>query len=242
MSLFSEWPARPRFRGIRGRSCASLKRRQAGRKAQLTANPSRAPPKLPPADDRGQARIVEIADSCLTPFAANRAARDASLVDAPRTLADVDWARWTGVLCTLVFVVRGGEVLLIRKKRGLGAGKVNGPGGRFEPDESPLACAVREVREEVCAVPRGLSWCGRNRFHFTDGYATDVHVFRASALDGEPAATAEADPFWSPIEKVPYAEMWADDSLWLPHVFAGRRFSGRFLFEGDALLDWALEL
>ena len=32
-----------------------------------------------------------------------------------------------------MFVVQGGKILLIRKKRGIGAGKVNGPGGKFEP-------------------------------------------------------------------------------------------------------------
>lgn len=161
---------------------------------------------------------------------------------APRTLADVDWERWTGVVCTLVFAVRGSEVLLIRKKRGLGAGKINAPGGRLEAGEMPLAGAIRETREEVCAVPRGLAWCGRNRFQFADGYATDVHVFSARELEGTPAATAEADPFWVPIAEIPYAEMWEDDVLWLPHLFAGRKFGGRFLLDGDKLLDWALEL
>ncbi|HEY8120850.1 MAG TPA: 8-oxo-dGTP diphosphatase [Myxococcota bacterium] len=161
---------------------------------------------------------------------------------APRTLSEIDWPRWSGVECTLVFVVRGGEVLLMRKKRGLGAGKINAPGGKLDAQESPLAAAIRETREEVCAVPSGLSRAGRNRFHFTDGSAIDVHVFRASALDGTPAPTPEADPFWSPLEKIPYAEMWEDDALWLPHLLARRRFSGRFLFDGDRMLDWALEL
>ncbi len=165
-----------------------------------------------------------------------------SCVPPPRSLADVDWTRWSGVVCTLVFVVRDGEVLLMRKLRGLGAGKINGPGGRVEPNESLLAGAIRETREEVCAVPRGLAWAGRNRFQFADGYATDVHVFRASTLEGTPAPTAEAIPFWVPLGEIPYAEMWSDDSLWLPHLFADRRFSGRFLLDGDRLLDWALEL
>ena len=44
-----------------------------------------------------------------------------------------DWARWTPTeRAALCFVVTGGRVLLIRKKRGLGAGKVNGPGGRLD--------------------------------------------------------------------------------------------------------------
>ena len=58
-------------------------------------------------------------------------------------------AQWTpDILATLMFVVQDGKILLIRKKRGIGAGKVNGPGGKFEPGETALQCVLREVREE----------------------------------------------------------------------------------------------
>jgi 8-oxo-dGTP diphosphatase len=159
-----------------------------------------------------------------------------------RSLADIDWTRWRGVPTTLVFVVRGGEVLLMRKKRGLGAGKINGPGGKLDPGETPLAGAIRETREEVCVTPRAMRWAGRNRFQFTDGGAIDVQVFRASDCEGCPRPTPEADPFWTPVSRIPYAEMWEDDALWLPHLLARRAFSGRYLFDGDHMLDWALEL
>lgn len=47
-------------------------------------------------------------------------------------------AQWTpDILATLMFVVQKGRILLIRKKRGIGAGKVNGPGGKFEPGKRP---------------------------------------------------------------------------------------------------------
>jgi hypothetical protein len=36
--------------------------------------------------------------------------------------------------------------------------------------------------------------------------------------------------------------MWEDDRLWLPHLLTRRRFGGCFLFEGDALLDYALDV
>jgi hypothetical protein len=36
--------------------------------------------------------------------------------------------------------------------------------------------------------------------------------------------------------------MWEDDELWLPLVLARRPFRGRFVFEGDAMLDHELEL
>ncbi|MEO1370466.1 MAG: NUDIX domain-containing protein, partial [Acidobacteriota bacterium] len=62
-----------------------------------------------------------------------------------RRVAEIDWRRWRPTdRATLVFVIDGGRILLIRKKRGLGAGKVNGPGGRLEAGETPVQCAVRE--------------------------------------------------------------------------------------------------
>ena len=53
---------------------------------------------------------------------------------------DVDWSNWTPEqTATLMFVIDDNRVLLIRKKRGLGAGKINGPGGRLEEGETPYA-------------------------------------------------------------------------------------------------------
>lgn len=159
------------------------------------------------------------------------------------TVAQVDWARWTPVdRGTLVFVVRDGEVLLIRKKRGLGAGKINGPGGKIDPGESALACAVREVEEEIRVTPLGVVELGELRFQFVDGYSIHVWAFRADDCRGEARETAEARPLWVPVEEIPYKEMWQDDYLWLPHLLAARRFRGRFLFRDDEMLDYELEV
>lgn len=161
----------------------------------------------------------------------------------PRKVAEIDWTRWRArEEATLVFVVRGGEILLMRKKRGLGAGKINGPGGRIERGESTLECAVREVREELCVTPVGIEEAGENAFQFVDGYSIRVFVFRARGFEGELGETDEGAPLWSPLDAIPYEEMWEDDRLWLPHVLAGRRIRGRYVFEGDAMLDAELEV
>ena len=160
-----------------------------------------------------------------------------------RTLHDLDWTRWEPRdVATLVFVVRDGRILLIRKKRGLGAGKINGPGGRLEPGEAPEAGAVREVEEELHVTPLDLRHVGENRFQFVDGYSIHVFVFAATDCRGEPTETDEAAPLWVGLDAIPYTEMWEDDHLWLPLVLEGRRFTGRFLFDGDAMLDHAMEL
>ncbi|MCP5055557.1 MAG: 8-oxo-dGTP diphosphatase [bacterium] len=145
-------------------------------------------------------------------------------------------------MATLVFIVNNGRVLLIRKKRGLGAGKINGPGGRLEPGETPLQCAIREVEEELLIKPEGLRKGGESRFQFVDGYSIHVHVFQATGYTGEPTETEEAIPLWFDREKLPYEEMWEDDELWLPHLLAGSAFDGRFIFDGDRMLDHRLQV
>jgi 8-oxo-dGTP diphosphatase len=146
-------------------------------------------------------------------------------------------------LATLLFPVVGGEVLLIRKKRGVGAGLYNGPGGKVEPGETARECAVRETREEIRAAPSGVEKRGELAFRFGSDPFTYVHVFRAAGLAGEPSETPEADPEWYPLDGVPYDEMWPDDRYWLPHLLDGERFFGWFQFddEGDHLLEWTIE-
>ncbi|MEM7352675.1 MAG: 8-oxo-dGTP diphosphatase [Acidobacteriota bacterium] len=158
------------------------------------------------------------------------------------TLQDIDWPNWQAVdLATLVFVIRDGQILLIRKKRGLGAGKVNGPGGRIDPGETPLECAVREVEEELRVTPTGLDKRGELLFQFADGYSIHVHVFTADDCRGEPSETDEAIPLWTDLEQIPYDEMWADDRVWLPEMLTGKTFEGRFIFDGDAMLDYEID-
>ncbi|MEM9555358.1 MAG: 8-oxo-dGTP diphosphatase [Acidobacteriota bacterium] len=162
---------------------------------------------------------------------------------AARSVDAIDWWLWQPRdLATLTFVRRADDVLLMRKKRGLGAGKVNAPGGRLEPGESPRDCAVRETQEELGVTPRGVADHGRLSFQFVDGYSLHVYVFRADAHDGVAIETDEAVPLWTHVDRIPYDEMWSDDRLWLPHLLAGRRFAGRFIFEGDTMLDQRLEL
>jgi len=153
------------------------------------------------------------------------------------------WKSWSPTeRATLCFVIRSGEILLILKKRGLGAGKINGPGGRIESGETALEAAIRETREELGVTPVGVELRGELHFQFADGYALHCGVFVASDCLGEPVETDEAVPVWTPLDRIPYHEMWADDIHWLPGMIAGGRFRGFFHFDGEAMLtnrvDW----
>jgi 8-oxo-dGTP diphosphatase len=156
-------------------------------------------------------------------------------------LSDIDWERWQPrERATLLFVIRAGEILLIRKLRGLGAGKINGPGGRIDPGETPLEGAIREVEEELRVTPLGVEPRGELRFQFVDGHSIHGFVFSAPDCRGTPQATLEAIPLWTPVGRIPWDEMWADDRYWLPALMEGRDVDGHFLFDGDRLLDHAV--
>lgn len=155
---------------------------------------------------------------------------------------DVDWPSWMPEdLATLCFVVRHQEVLLIHKKRGLGAGKVNGPGGRVEDGETVPECAVREVQEELLITPTDITRHGQLDFQFTSGYGLRCHVFIARGFQGTPTETDEAIPRWTPLDAIPYDRMWADDRYWLPRLLEQQDFSGRFLFDDDIMLGYELD-
>jgi mutator protein MutT len=150
----------------------------------------------------------------------------------------MDWTLWKPVdRANLCFIVKEGRVLLILKKRGLGAGKINAPGGKLEPGETALQAAVRETQEEIGVTPLHLEERGYLRFQFTDGYALGCSVFVARDLEGEPVSTDEADPMWVGLDSVPYEKMWADDREWLPSVLEGGSFTGSFLFDGERMLE-----
>lgn len=134
---------------------------------------------------------------------------------------------------TICYPVDGDRVLLIRKKRGLGAGVVNGPGGKREPGESLRDCARRETREEVGLRVSDLSKRGEFSFVRGDAAAMQVHVFLAREVAGEPVETDEAAPLWAPVDDLPTAEMWESDRLWAPRALAGERFRGTIRFDAD---------
>lgn len=156
-------------------------------------------------------------------------------------LADIDWDSWRAkVPATLVFVIRDGKILLIDKKTGFGKGKVNGPGGKLENDETPEACAARECFEELGITVSNLQYCGQHRFQFVDGLSIHVWVYKTTEYEGIPTESIEARPLWVPVDEIPYDQMWEDDGIWLPMLLRDELFHGRWIFDGDKMLEYEL--
>ncbi len=158
---------------------------------------------------------------------------------APR---EVDWSVWKAEIpATLMFVVHDGKVLLIRKMRGIGAGKINGPGGKIDPGETPLESVVRESQEELHITPLNPVKMGELWFAMTHIPDIHCHVFMATEWEGEATETDEAVPLWTPIPEIPYDEMWEDDRHWLPHMLDGDKFLARFIFQDEKIVCKQIE-
>lgn len=120
------------------------------------------------------------------------------------------------------------------KKRGFGAGKWNGVGGKVSENEEIKDATVREANEEigVSINPADLKSYGSIKFSF-DGkpdWNQEVHFFVTEKWEGEPVESEEMKPQWYDNDKLPFENMWLDDPYWMPKVLAGKKIEGEFTF------------
>ncbi|MDP2926874.1 MAG: 8-oxo-dGTP diphosphatase [bacterium] len=137
-------------------------------------------------------------------------------------------------LLTLCIIYQQSKVLLGMKKRGFGAGRWNGFGGKVSPGETIEECVKRETREESGIEINEVAEVGIIEFEFKGNpEILEVHIFKSNNFSGEPIETEEMKPEWFPVDKIPFEKMWPDDKYWLPLLLNGKKFRGKFVFDGS---------
>lgn len=121
------------------------------------------------------------------------------------------------------------------KKRGFGIGKWNGPGGKFQPGESPEQACKREFLEETGSKILDMKCRGVIEFYYDTKpeWNQRCYIYVVTAISGEPQETEEMLPKWFDINRIPYQDMWEDDPIWLPGVIAGGNADMAFYFDKD---------
>ncbi|XP_078096355.1 oxidized purine nucleoside triphosphate hydrolase [Mustelus asterias] len=149
----------------------------------------------------------------------------------------------TTKLLTLVMVLRQQKILLGLKKRGFGASRWNGFGGKVQPGETIEEGAKRELWEESSLTVETLKKVGRIKFEFVgESELLDVHIFRTDSYQGEPVESEEMRPQWFDLDKIPFDEMWPDDIYWFPLLLQNKKFKGHFKFKGhNTILEYTLQ-
>lgn len=138
---------------------------------------------------------------------------------------------------------KNNRVLLGMKKRGFGANRWNGFGGKVEGNETVEEAAKRECQEEIGVDMQKMDTIGILDFEFPDGKILEVHLFKVSEFSGEPHESEEMKPQWFSVQDIPYNHMWPDDIYWLPHMLKGKKIHGTFVFgNGDVIKNYTLEV
>ncbi|MEY2664831.1 MAG: hypothetical protein RIT04_639 [Candidatus Parcubacteria bacterium] len=144
---------------------------------------------------------------------------------------------------TLCVPMKDGKVLLGMKKRGFGAGRWNGFGGKIEAGETIEQAALRELAEEVGIRDGKLSKVGILEFSFeNDEKILRVHIFKLIDFLDNPIETEEMKPQWFPYDEIPFSQMWSDDEFWFPLFLKGALFEGAFLFDRPSDAEYSAKI
>ena len=128
---------------------------------------------------------------------------------------------------TLCYITRGHEVLMlhrVKKKNDINKDKWIGIGGKFEGEESPDECLLREAREET-----GLtltSWRCRGVVTFLcDGVEGEfMYLFTADGFEGESKACDAGDLQWVSRDFLYDLPMWEGDKIFLDLLWSDAPF------------------
>ena len=147
-------------------------------------------------------------------------------------------------LTTLCYIEKDDKYLMlhrVKKENDLNHDKWVGVGGKFEPDETPEECMLREVREET-----GLTLT-KYRFRailtfLSDEWETEyIHLYTASEFTGTLLECDEGNLEWIPKSEIDKLKLWEGDKI----VFKLLRetedfFSLKLRYEGEKLVETKL--
>ena len=119
---------------------------------------------------------------------------------------------------TLCYILRGDEVLMlhrVKKKNDINKDKWIGIGGKFEFEESPDECLLREAKEETGLTLTSWRCRGIVTFLNEGGEGEYMYLFTADGFQGELIECDEGNLEWVSREFLGTLPMWEGDKIFL---------------------------
>ncbi len=140
---------------------------------------------------------------------------------------------------SLCYISCNNKVLMLyrnRKPDDPNAGKWIGIGGRFEENESPEECMLREVREETGIELKAWKYRGIVTFASDRWEGEYMHLFTGVSSDFEVSSCNEGDLCWIDKDKVSSLNLWEGDRVFLKLLEEDEEFfSLKLTYRGDSL-------
>lgn len=117
---------------------------------------------------------------------------------------------------TLCYLEQNGQYLMlhrVKKKKDVNKDKWIGVGGKFEPGENAVSCALREVKEETGLTMNTPLYRGMVDFFCPPWPAERMHLFTCTDFSGEMRECDEGDLEWVDKEKVADLPIWEGDKI-----------------------------
>ena len=142
---------------------------------------------------------------------------------------------------TLCYIVKGEQVLMlhrVKKKNDLNHDKWIGVGGKFEAEEMPEECMMREVKEETGLTLTSYRARGVITFISNEWGTEYMHLFTADRFTGEMTDCDEGELVWVPKKEIKGLKLWEGDKIFLRLLDECEEyFSLKLVYEGDTLVD-----
>ena len=145
---------------------------------------------------------------------------------------------------TLCYLERGDEYLMLhrtKKKNDENHDKWVGVGGKFEAEESPEDCMMREILEETGFTVTDYRYRGIVTF-VSNLYGTEyMHLFTVTGWTGEARECDEGELAWIKKQKLFDLTMWQGDRIFLKLLEEDAPFfSLKLTYQGDELTEAVL--
>ena len=147
-------------------------------------------------------------------------------------------------LTTLCYIEKDDKYLMlhrVKKETDLNHDKWVGVGGKFEPDETPEECMLREVREETGLTLTKYQFRAILTF-LSDEWETEyIHLYTASEFTGTLLECDEGNLEWIPKSEIDKLKLWEGDKIFFKLLRETEDFfSLKLRYEGEKLVETKL--